>query len=142
MELEAFPFSVPGQSYVVLSFVSPTAAQSASVSGFRVYGAFETLEQAREYAQKVNAVDDAFDVYVAEMNRWCAWHPDPELVADKVHSDAQLDTMLREHRLQQEAARQEFDRRIAGDLAKSAADRERRAESAESAESAEAAEGP
>jgi hypothetical protein len=137
MELAAFPLSVPDQSYVALSFVSPTAAQASPVSGFRVYGAFGTLEAAREYAQRVNAVDDAFDVYVAEMNRWCAWHPDPELVADKVHSDAQLDTMLREHRLQQETARKEFDRRIAEDLAKADAERASRAASAETAERAE-----
>jgi hypothetical protein len=140
MELEAFPLDVPGQKYVVLSFVSPTAPQAAA-NGFRVYGAFATLELAREYAQKVNAVDDAFDVYVAEMYRWCPWHPDPQLIADKVHSDAQLDTLLREHRQQQETARVEFDKRIAEDLAKSAAERRKKEAETTEAEGAEGAEG-
>jgi len=141
MELEAFPLDVPGQKYVVISFVSPTAAQAAA-NGFRVYGAFETLELAREYAQRVNAVDDAFDVYVAEMYRWCPWHPDPQLVADKVHSDVQLDTLLREHRHQQETARTEFDKRIADDLAAAAAERRQKGagEAGEAGEAAEAGE--
>jgi len=129
MELAPFPLEVPGQMFVALSFVSPTAPQRADTSGFRVYGAFATLEEARAHAARVNAIDTAFDVYVAEMYRWCAWNPDPELIADKVHSDAQLDTLLREHRAQQDGARLAFEKRIDEDLAKSESSR-RAAESA------------
>jgi hypothetical protein len=123
MELEPFPLEVPGQLYVLVSFVAPEARQASGMSGFRVYGAFAELEEARAHAARVNAVDPAFDVYVAEMYRWCAWHPDPQQIADKVHSDKQLDEMLREHRAQQEAARVAFDQRIADDLAASSAAR-------------------
>jgi hypothetical protein len=121
MELAPFPLEVPDQSYVLVSFVAPEAPQATDVSGFRVYGAFATLEAAKAHAARVNAVDPAFDVYVAEMYRWCAWHPDPQQIADKVHSDKQLDTLLREYRAQQEAAREMFDRRIADDIARGAA---------------------
>ena len=134
MELAPFPLEVPGQMFVALSFVSPTAPQRADTSGFRVYGAFATLEEARAHAARVNAIDTAFDVYVAEMYRWCAWNPDPELIADKVHSDAQLDTLLREHRAQQDGARLAFEKRIDEDLAKS--ESSRRAVESASADSA------
>ena len=130
MELAPFPLEVPGQMFVALSFVSPTAPQRADASGFRVYGAFATLEEARAHAARVNAIDPAFDVYVAEMYRWCAWNPDPELIVDKVHSDAQLDTLLREHRAQQDGARLAFEKRIDEDLAK--AESSRRAAAVES----------
>lgn len=123
MELAPFPLEVPGQMFVALSFVSPTAPQRADASGFRVYGAFATLEEARAHAARVNAIDPAFDVYVAEMYRWCAWNPDPELIVDKVHSDAQLDTLLREHRAQQDGARLAFEKRIDEDLAKAESSR-------------------
>lgn len=123
MELAAFPLEVPDQRYVLVSFVAPEARQATDLSGFRVYGAFATVEQARAHASRVNATDPAFDVYVAEMYRWCAWHPDTQLIADKVHTDKQLDTMLREYRAQQEAAREMFDKRVADDLAASAAAR-------------------
>ena len=111
MELAPFPLEVPGQSFVVLSFVSPNAAQSAA-HGFRVYGAFGTLESAREYARKVNAVDDAFDVYVAEMNRWCAWHPDPALISDTVYADRKLTELVAEHQKAQATAREAFEARL------------------------------
>ena len=123
MELAAFPLEVPGQSYVLVSFVAPEARQASDLSGFRVYGAFASMEEARAHAARVNAVDPAFDVYVAEMYRWCAWHPDPQLIADKVHTDKQLDTMLREYRAQQDAAREAFDKRVADDLAAASAAR-------------------
>jgi len=123
MELAPFPLEVPGQMFVALSFVSPTAPQRADASGFRVYGAFATLEEARAHAARVNAIDPAFDVYVAEMYRWCAWNPDAELIVDKVHSDAQLDTLLREHRAQQDGARLAFEKRIDEDLAKAESSR-------------------
>ena len=132
MELAPFPLEVPEQKYVLVSFVAPEARQAAGVSGFRVYGAFAALDEAKAHAERVNAVDPAFDVYVAEMYRWCAWHPDPQEIADKVHSDRQLDEMLREHRAQQEAARVAFEKRIADDIAATAARREReRGESGE-----------
>ena len=129
MELAPFPLEVPGQMFVALSFVSPTAPQRADASGFRVYGAFATLEDARAHAARVNAIDPAFDVYVAEMYRWCAWNPDPELIVDKVHSDAQLDTLLREHRAQQDGARLAFEKRIDADLAKAESSRRAAVES-------------
>lgn len=119
MELAPFPLEVPEQKYVLVSFVAPEARQATDLSGFRVYGAFATIEEARAHAARVNSADPAFDVYVAEMYRWCAWHPDTQLIADKVHSDKQLDTLLREYRAQQEAARVMFDKRIADDIASS-----------------------
>jgi hypothetical protein len=123
MELAAFPLEIPDQRYVLVSFVAPEARQASDLSGFRVYGAFATMEEARAHAARVNAVDPAFDVYVAEMYRWCAWHPDPQLIQDKVHSDKQLDTLLREYRAQQEAAREMFDKRVADDMAAASAAR-------------------
>ena len=136
MELAPFPLEVPEQKYVLVSFVAPEARQATDLSGFRVYGAFATIEEARAHAARVNSADPAFDVYVAEMYRWCAWNPDPELIVDKVHSDAQLDTLLREHRAQQDGARLAFEKRIDEDLAKS--ESSRRAVESASADSASA----
>ncbi len=64
---------VEGQNYALISFVSPEGAQKADTLGFRIYGAFDTVETAREHAALVNASDAAFDVYVVEMRKWCAW---------------------------------------------------------------------
>jgi hypothetical protein len=104
---------VEGQNYALISFVSPGGAQKADTLGFRIYGAFETVEAAREHAALVNASDAAFDVYVVEMRKWCAWHPDPMDVAEKVYTDKRLDEMIRAHREAQDEAQRAYEERLA-----------------------------
>ena len=104
---------VEGQNYALISFVSPEGAQKADTLGFRIYGAFETVEAAREHAALVNASDAAFDVYVVEMRKWCAWHPDPMDVAEKVYTDKRLDEMIRAHREAQDTAQRAYEERVA-----------------------------
>ena len=111
-ELAPFGVRVPGQNYALVSFVSPESAQKAPMSGFRIYGCFETIEEARAHAERANRADDTFDIYVAEMYRWCPWYPNPLDVQDPVYSDPQLDTMLREHRAAQVSAQAAFDERV------------------------------
>jgi hypothetical protein len=104
---------VEGQNYALISFVSPEGAQKADTLGFRIYGAFETVEAAREHAALVNASDAAFDVYVVEMRKWCAWHPDPMDVTEKVYTDKRLDEMIRAHREAQDTAQRAYEERVA-----------------------------
>jgi hypothetical protein len=104
---------VEGQNYALISFVSPEGAQKADTLGFRIYGAFETVETAREHAALVNASDAAFDVYVVEMRKWCAWHPDPMDVTEKVYTDKRLDEMIRAHREAQDTAQRAYEERVA-----------------------------
>jgi hypothetical protein len=105
--------SVAGQNFALVSFVSPAGAQRSDVLGFRLYGAFGTLDEARAYAARVSAADPAFDVYVVEMRKWCAWHPDPMDVAEKVYTDKRLDEMIRAHRDAQEDAQRAYEARLA-----------------------------
>jgi hypothetical protein len=111
-ELQPFPLRVPNQQYALVSFVAPRAAQRAPMSGFRIYGTFATLEEARAHAEQAARVDEGFDIYVAEMYRWCPWYPDPLDVQEPVYSDPQLDAMLREHRRAQADAQRAFDERL------------------------------
>jgi hypothetical protein len=104
---------IEGQNYALISFVSPEGAQKADTLGFRIYGAFETVEAAREHAALVNASDAAFDVYVVEMRKWCAWHPDPMDVTEKVYTDKRLDEMIRAHREAQDTAQRAYEERVA-----------------------------
>lgn len=111
-ELAAFPLRRPGQAYALVSFVSPHSAQKADVHGFRLYGAFDTLDDARAYARVVNETDRSFDVYVVEMYKWCAWHPDPALIADTVYADRKLTELVSEHQKAQATAREAFEERL------------------------------
>ena len=133
-ELAPFGVRVPGQNYALVSFVSPESAQRSPMSGVRIYGCFETMEEAKAHAEKANRADDAFDIYVAEMYRWCPWYPNPMDVQDPVYSDPQLDTMLREHRAAQVSAQAAFDERVAGALKEKAHREEARDETREQAQ--------
>ena len=104
---------VVGQNYALISFVSPSGAQRSGTLGFRLYGAFDTIEVAREHAARVNATDSAFDVYVVEMRKWCAWNPDPMDVEEKVYTDRRLDEMIRAHREAQDTAQRAYEERVA-----------------------------
>lgn len=104
---------VVGQNYALISFVSPSGAQRSGTLGFRLYGAFDTIEVAREHAARVNATDSAFDVYVVEMRKWCAWNPDPMDVEEKVYTDKRLDEMIRAHREAQDTAQSAYEERLA-----------------------------
>jgi hypothetical protein len=111
--MEASDARVAGQNYALISFVSPAGAQRCDTLGFRIYGAFDTIEAAREHAALVNATDAAFDVYVVEMRKWCAWHPDPMDVEEKVYTDTRLDEMIRAHREAQDTAQRAYEERVA-----------------------------
>ncbi len=117
-DLAPFALRVPAQNYALVSFVSPQSTQRAPMSGFRIYGCFETLEEAKAHAERANRDAGEFDIYVAEMYRWCPWYPNPLDVQEPVYSDPQLDTMLREHRAAQVTAQAAFDERVVGDAEK------------------------
>ena len=82
---------------------------------------FATLDDARAYARVVNDADPTFDVYVVEMYKWCAWHPDPALIADTVYTDRKLAELVSEHKKAQSSAREAFEARLSAATAAAAA---------------------
>jgi hypothetical protein len=110
-ELTPIDVQAKDQRFALISFVSPQGPQKSSTCGFRIYGAFETLDEAKEHARAVSHADDRHDVYVTEMYKWCAWNPDPTEI-DSVHPDERLNTLLLEHRKAQQAAHREFQSRL------------------------------
>ncbi len=110
-ELAPIALHTKDQQFALISFVSPHGPQKSSMCGFRIYGAFATLEAAKEHARVTSLTDDLHDVYVVEMYKWCAWNPDPTEV-DSVHSDERLNTLLVEHRNAQKVAQLEFQSRL------------------------------
>jgi hypothetical protein len=111
-ELATFPVKSQDQNFALISFVSPHGPQKSEASGFRLYGAFETMEQAKGHARTVNTVDPVHDVFVVDLYKWCPWSPDPTSVSDAVHSDERLNTLLVEHRNAQRVAQSEFQTRL------------------------------
>lgn len=63
---------VAGQNYAVISFVGPEHVRTKSnVLAINVLGAFETVEEAREWIKRWMEEDNRFDLYIMEMLKFC-----------------------------------------------------------------------
>lgn len=77
-----------------------------STSGFKVRGAFGTIEAARKHAEHLQRTDRAVDVFVAQMGAWCPFSPRAESVGDVVYDETELNTLMK---LKQEAEEHKAD---------------------------------
>lgn len=118
LNLEKDPVREHGQNYALVSFLSEESRQRISVKkggaavlgtiAMKIKGVYETVEEAREKAQFLMKVDPTFDIFVLEMNCWCAVPPDPEMMKDQVYYEETLHNMITEHKLAQAEAKQFF----------------------------------
>jgi hypothetical protein len=69
-----------------------------SVRGLKVRGSYSTIEAAKHRADVMKAHDPLFDVYVAEVGKWCPWQPDPESVTDVEYPDQQLNRLMHKYK--------------------------------------------
>jgi hypothetical protein len=74
--LEKDLLTVPDQNFCVVSWVGPTFKAKTDTTGFRIMGAFKTLEKAQKYAQRLHHADPIYDIGVMEMYLWCLGYPD------------------------------------------------------------------
>ena len=82
-------------------------AAATSVRGFKIRGAFATLEEAKARAAKIRSFDDKFNVFVAEVGCWCPWSPNPDEIPDCEYAETQLNTLMKSY-MSNGAARDEF----------------------------------
>lgn len=103
------PITVPGQKYMLVSYVSPTANQKADGLALKFRGAFADLEEAKAHAQRLQKMDGAFDVYIAEMYNWVPFPPPKDIESE--YQEEWLNNYVKGHHEQQELAKQHFDQR-------------------------------
>jgi hypothetical protein len=99
--LEKDLLTVPDQNFCVVSWVGPTFRAKTDTCGFRIMGAFKTLEKAQKYAQRLHHADFTYDIGVMEMYLWCLGYPDQSDII--MGPDGQIDIkateVARDHRL-------------------------------------------
>tara|TARA_B110000977_G_C10863149_1_gene410576 strand:+ start:195 stop:608 length:414 start_codon:yes stop_codon:yes gene_type:complete len=62
-------------NYIVFSYVSPSSPQTSNINAIKIRGCFNTEEQAKQHAAKVQKNDPNFDVWVMQMWKWCPFPP-------------------------------------------------------------------
>lgn len=106
--LDDDPITVPGQTYALVSFVSPEGNQRGDQCALKIRGVFGTKEEAAAHVKKLMRFDNSFDIYLVEMNRWLAVPPKPELIEDQEYSDQFLNDLIKGYKESQLAAKQHF----------------------------------
>ena len=92
--LEKALLTLPEQNYCVVNWVGPTFRAKTDVCGFRIMGAFKTLEKAQKYAQRLHSLDPTYDVGIMEMYLWCLGYPDQSDII--IGPDGEMDTKAME----------------------------------------------
>lgn len=95
------------QSFVCLSFLTPTKEDKATLSGIKIRGVFSNYEEACEHAKKVQSVDKYHNVFVGEMGKWLAFDPDPdsEFVKDSEYANQKLNSIMKNYQENQEKSK-------------------------------------
>lgn len=109
------PFDIPNQHYVLLSVGTKVLAPcpvDPSFPAIRVYGAFDTKEEAKEHSLVVKELDSSCSLVMVERNTWFLL-PQTEAVRD----DAEVcrrrrDDIIQRYRTSQEVQAAQFDGRI------------------------------
>lgn len=109
--LETDPLTVPGQKYALWSCASPSSNQKADKFAMKIRGCFDTVENARAHAARLQKLDSSFDIYVVEMYNWVVIPPDPNDIQDQEHQDKWLNDFIKGQKEEQAKVKQHFEER-------------------------------
>ena len=76
---------ISGQRFACMSFISPEGLMNCKVRGFKLRGVYGSYDEARVACAKFQKMDKYFDVYVAEIGKWCPWDPTPEQIKETIY---------------------------------------------------------
>lgn len=120
--LEKDTVKVSTQEYAIISVISPSSRQKADQLAVKIKGVFSSIEEAKKHADKLQKIDDTFDLFVVEMYSWLVLPPDTDKIGEKHYADNKLEELITEHDREMTEAKAEFEKhkreqRAAGKLA-------------------------
>lgn len=102
---------VPGQKFVILSFVGPQRNQKCDVLGLKVRGVYDTIEETRERAKAIRDHDGNFDIAIGQVGYWLPFNPDSSKVMDEEYQENALNELVKGYRKNKQLAKQHFEER-------------------------------
>lgn len=109
------PFRLPGQTVVLVSFGTAVLAPRPVDSlhpALRVYGAFETREEAVEHSQIVRDLDPKCSLIVIPIGEWALMPQTEHARDDPEEARRRLQLRLQAHRVRQDEEGEAFDRAV------------------------------
>lgn len=87
-------------------------AFQTSVRGFMFRGAFDTVEEAKQYCAQLQEKNADHDIFVGKSFAWQIWHPDAYKTGDVQFLEEELNQLYHEKIKNEMKAKQEFDNRV------------------------------
>jgi Family of unknown function (DUF5832) len=99
---------IPGQNFALISIVTSNKTDKKCI---KIRGVFETIEEAKQHAQKIAFIDSTYDILVVSLYEWLMIPPEYEKINDQIYMDEQLNTLISEYKENQEKSKIQFDLR-------------------------------
>lgn len=110
---EEYDFKIPDQQWIVFSlshkYFAPVATDPTN-PGVRIYGAFETNEEAVEHAKSLMSQDPKTSFMVNQTHTWIAAVESPQRLPE---SDKVIERVLNEYHAEREKAKRDFEENVA-----------------------------
>ena len=84
--------SMENQNYCCISFISPE--NNKEVYGLKIRGIFNKLEEANEFSEKLQKIDKYNHIYIAEINKWLEWNPNPDKIKSQKYENKMLNDIF------------------------------------------------
>jgi len=101
-----------GQKFVCVSFLKPSQLEEKyrtndlTVCGFKVRGSFDSYEEAQKRCEFLQKVDEKFNIYIAEVGKWCPFEDNPEKAKDSEYMNKDLNKLMKNYWKQQSDAKE------------------------------------
>lgn len=85
---------IPGQQYVLMSFISPERIMNCDIRGIKIRGVFASREKAEKALETLKNKDKYFDIWLGEVGKWLPWNPNTSQVEEVKYRNKKLDKIM------------------------------------------------
>jgi hypothetical protein len=85
---------IPGQLYVLMSFISPERIMNCDIRGVKIRGVYSSREKAEKALEVLKKKDKYFDIWLGEVGKWLPWNPNTSQVEEVKYRNKKLDKIM------------------------------------------------
>lgn len=85
---------IPGQQYVLMSFISPERIMNCDIRGVKIRGVYSSREKAEKALETLKKKDKYFDIWLGEVGKWLPWNPNTSQVEEVKYRNKKLDKIM------------------------------------------------
>lgn len=91
------------QQFALISIITPKKVEKLDRRMFKIYGVFETQEEATKYIETIKSTEDT-DIFLASVGEWLYFEDDINNAKDIIYREKELNEIMHEYNKQREEA--------------------------------------